>query len=154
LDTSNSASLKGKKKRRNFREWLSHAFATKDAAFALAPEDHALLDRVAKWLVGRRLTTPAELFLETFRPLGFLGNQAMIVASPVVGMTLDTFSGLQSILNPGDYKRFTVILERRENIDVLTDKISRCEGEYVREQKEEKENKNSEPAAKSGEQEK
>ena len=138
MDTSNSAST-GQKKRRNIRAWLKNAFATQSEAFALTSEDHELMDRVAKWVVDKRLTAPAEMTLESFRPLGFLGSQAMLVASPMVTLTLDTFNGLQNVLKPGDFKRFTALMERRENIDVLVEKIAKCEDEFLRGEREQKE---------------
>ena len=86
---------------------------------ALPPEDQALFDRLARWLVERRLETPALLFLETSRPLSFVGAQAMHFFHPLV-----------SVLYSGpDYERLARLLEDRANLSLLLDTI---EGEADR----------------------
>ena len=50
----------------------------------LPDADQALLDRVAVWICDRRMETPAVLFLETARPLSFVGSQAMHFFDPLV----------------------------------------------------------------------
>ena len=48
------------------------------------PEDEqeALLTKVATEIVRRRLTVPAILFLETCKPLNFIGSQMLIALKP------------------------------------------------------------------------
>lgn len=53
---------------------------------ALSPEDHAMLDELADAIVARHLGTPALFFLESMRPLGFVGSQMMLVLRPLVAM--------------------------------------------------------------------
>ena len=50
----------------------------------LSPDDLALLDELADAIVRRHLGTPALFFLESMRPLGFIGSQLMIVLRPLV----------------------------------------------------------------------
>jgi hypothetical protein len=86
---------------------------------ALSPEDQALFDRLARWIVERRLETPALLFLETSRPLSFVGAQAMHFFHPLV-----------SVLYGGpEYERIARLLEDRANLSILLDTI---EGEADR----------------------
>jgi len=86
---------------------------------ALAPDDQALFDRLARWLVERRMETPALLFLETVRPLSFVGAQAMHFMHP-----------LASVLYSGpDYARLARLLEDRENLSIL---LATIEGEADR----------------------
>jgi hypothetical protein len=79
-------------------------------------EDHGeedftdLIDRVAKAIVSRQLTVPAIIFLESIKPLSFLGNQLLIFANPVVSL----------VVQSKDYYRFVRMIEDRENIEKLT----------------------------------
>ena len=52
----------------------------------LGPADLAMLDELADAIVRRRLGTPALFFLESMRPLGFIGSQLMIVLRPLVSV--------------------------------------------------------------------
>ena len=86
---------------------------------ALPPEDQAVFDRLARWIVERRLETPALLFLESSRPLSFVGSQAMHFFHP-----------LASVLFTGpDYGRLARLLEDRENLSIL---LATIEGEADR----------------------
>ena len=80
---------------------------------ALAPEEHALLDRVARRVAELRMETPALLTLETARPVSVLAGQAMLFFEPVV----------QAVLALPDWRRFALLIERREALDVLADRI-------------------------------
>ncbi len=52
----------------------------------LTPEEaSALVDSIARYIVNRRLETPAVLFFEMHKPLSFLVSQAAIVAMPFLG---------------------------------------------------------------------
>ena len=86
---------------------------------ALPPEDQALFDRLARWIVERRMETPALLFLESARPLSFVGAQAMHFFQP-----------LASVLFAGpDYERLARLLEDRANLSLL---LATIEGEADR----------------------
>ena len=88
--------------------------------------DQEIFDRLAVWVVRRRLTAPAIFFLEANRPLSFIGSQAMVAASPIVHV-FETF--LQSLAGPGYrhalYKRFAEMLEDRDNVERLIVAIER-----------------------------
>ena len=77
---------------------------------ALSDDDRAFLDKVADGLVRRRLTTVALFFLESMKPLGFLGSQAMIFFRPLVSVVFSS---------PDSWDRLTRILERRGSIELL-----------------------------------
>jgi hypothetical protein len=53
---------------------------------AVPPEDLAMLDELAEAIVRRRLGTPALFFLESMRPLGFVGSQMMVFLRPLVAL--------------------------------------------------------------------
>lgn len=79
----------------------------------VAAEDLALLDRLAARLVELRLETPAILTLESARPLSFVAGQAMIFLEPIV----------LSLFRLPEYRRFAALVERRECLGALVDRI-------------------------------
>jgi hypothetical protein len=87
--------------------------ASETAPFA--PEDLALLERVAARVVDLHVEVPAVLTLESIRPLSFVAGQAMLFFQPMV----------QALLRFDDYRRFAALLERRETLELLTSLIER-----------------------------
>lgn len=77
---------------------------------ALSDDDRALLDKLADGIARRRLTTAALFFLESMKPLGFLGSQAMRFFQPIVQVVWPS---------PENYERLAGILERRGAIELL-----------------------------------
>ena len=75
----------------------------------IAPDDLALLERVADKIVALRLELPAILTLETGRPLSLLASQTMIFFEPIVA----------AILRLPDYRRFAQLIERRDVVEKL-----------------------------------
>ena len=99
-----------------FRAWWAHAFAVEgDAVFDAA--DLALIDRLAAFVVGRRMAIPALMLLESGRPMNFLGSQFLVFLSPFVTM----------VFSPREYEQFTGILERRGSIDMIIERITEAE---------------------------
>ncbi len=101
--------------------------------------DQEILDHLASWVVSKRMTAPAILFLESHRPLSFVGSQAMIAASPFVHF-FEPF--LQSLMGPGYehqvYKRFAGIMENRDSVErliVSIERLSQVAREKEREEK-------------------
>lgn len=72
-------------------------------------EGEKILRRVADEIVSRRLTVPAIFLLESARPLSFVGSQAMIMLEPFV----------QAIFDLPNYRKFALMIERRENVEKL-----------------------------------
>jgi len=75
----------------------------------LPAEDLALFTRIAEWLAARGLETPAILFLESVRPLSFVGSQAMVFLGPFA----------HALFTTSDYDRLARLLERRQNLERL-----------------------------------
>jgi len=94
------------------------AMRDKGATDARRQGQREIMDRLAGKIVERRLATPAILFLESIKPLSFLGNQALIFFQPIV----------QSIVNFKSYDEIAGILEDRENLEYLLTKIEALEG--------------------------
>jgi hypothetical protein len=78
-----------------------------------AEKQEEILDKVAVRIVNYGMAVPAILFLEVHRPLNVLGSSVMIILQPFV----------HSILDYQDFGRLAVILEKRENIGKLIDRI-------------------------------
>jgi len=97
-------------------QWLAHAFAVAQGS-PFEPEDEALAERLATFLVNRRMTAPALLALEVGRPVTFLGSQLMAFLKPFLTLV---FSAEEST-------RFVGVLERRDGVDLLVDALTRLE---------------------------
>ncbi|MCK4225907.1 hypothetical protein KAX29_03345 [candidate division WOR-3 bacterium] len=92
----------------------------------VGPEDiseerrNDMLGKLAQEIVDRGLTTPAIMFIETMKPLSFIGSQLMVMANPFV----------QVLFNSKSYWEITVLLEDRKNVEYLIQEIERrCHGE-------------------------
>ncbi len=89
-----------------------HAFAIpEDEPFSDA--DHHLLDRLAEVVVRRGMAEVAVMTLETFRPLNFVGSQALHFLKPFA----------EVIFDPEAYNRLAELLERKSTLPLLMDKI-------------------------------
>lgn len=109
-----------------FREKIRHAFSVEsDAPLEPTEAQRAVVDRVAKEITRRRLTTPALLFVEMSRPLNYVTAQAMHFFQPIASIVLDT-SG---------YTCFAEFLEHRGSVDFLCRRIEFFEAEYEKGEK-------------------
>jgi hypothetical protein len=90
--------------------------------------DEALITAVAGRAVRMGLAVPAVFFLESTKPLSFVGSQALVFLEPFV----------KAFLNLASYDRFTALMEDRKNIERLIRKIEELEDERARREKEEK----------------
>lgn len=79
----------------------------------IPPEEAAVLEKVAKKVVEWKMTVPAIIFLESVKPLNYIGAQAMVFFEPIV----------QAIFSIKDYDSFRVAMERRENVENLLQRI-------------------------------
>ena len=100
-------------KKRSWREWLAHAFSVAPDQEPLTEEEAALLERVAKAIVRRHMEAPAILLLESIKPLNYVGSQAMAFLEPIV----------RGLTTGEEYTLFRQILERRQGLEVLLQKI-------------------------------
>ncbi len=101
------------------------------------PEHREVMDRFARKIVDRRMTAPAILFLESAKPLSFLGNQAMVFFQPIV----------QSIFRFKTYDDVMEILEDRDNVEYLLARIEELEAEVSEKAREEKQRRRAEKRA-------
>lgn len=76
-------------------------------------EDRGVLERVAERVVELRLETAAILTIEGMRPMSVLTGTAMLFFEPIV----------QMLFRLPDYRRFAVLVERRDALEALTQMI-------------------------------
>jgi hypothetical protein len=105
--------------------WLRGAFGPGEECRYVSPEEIPLERReeiiriLAKEIVERRLAAPAIFFLETVKPLSFIGSQAMIFLQPII----------QAVFPFRSYNEFSVMMEDRSNVEALLREMERLEAE-------------------------
>ena len=104
---------------------------------ARTPEDDRLFDRIAEATVRYRMTVPAILFLESMKPLSFVGSQALYFFEPMV----------RAIFTVPDYERFAALMERRENFEALLVAIEQKDETSRREERERRDRERAEKKA-------
>jgi hypothetical protein len=92
------------------------------------PDEARILERLAEATVRHRMTVPAILFLESVKPLSFVGSQALYFFEPMV----------RALFAVPDYERFAAMMERRENVEALLVAIERKDETERRADKERK----------------
>ena len=80
--------------------------------------------RFATAIVQRRMALPAVLFLESMRPMNFVGSQALHFFNPVLG----------TVFNFKELEQLAMFLEKRESIPALVADIELLEDERERAQ--------------------
>ena len=92
---------------------FKHAFATEGEK--LEDDDTVLIRKLADFVIRRNMSVPAVMFLESVRPLNFVGSQAMVFFKPI----------LSRFFSRVEYDRITIILEKREVVDLLINEIEK-----------------------------
>jgi len=87
--------------------------------------DYDLLLGLAEKVVKRGLSVPAIFFLESTKPLSYIGSQAMVFFGPFVRILFES----------PNYYRYSEMLEDRANVELLLQMIEQLEGERSREEK-------------------
>jgi hypothetical protein len=95
-------------------DWLKHAFAVEPEG-PLEPSEaqRSVVERLCRQVVGRGLTTPALVFLETVRPLNYVSSQVLQFFRPVLAVLAD----------PAACRELAEFLEHRGSIDFLCRRI-------------------------------
>ena len=65
------------------------------------------------------MAVPAILFLETMKPLNYVGSQAMVFFAPIA----------TTLFSTADYGELTGLLEHRGNLEILLKRIELKESE-------------------------
>lgn len=106
-------------------DWLKHAFAVEPPGPVEPTEAQAaIVDRLCREVVRRRMTTPALIALEMSRPLNFVTAQAIHFFDPLI----------KSISDANGHRDFATFLEKRGSIEYLVRRIEELEAEAVRQE--------------------
>jgi hypothetical protein len=99
-------------------EWFKQAFAI-DPPGPAQPTDpqRALVDRLCREVVRRRMTTPAHMLLEMGRPLNYLSAQVMHFFQPFV----------TALADPAAYDQLSTFLEQRGSIEYISQRLQAIE---------------------------
>lgn len=103
----------------------------------LTPEDVKLFEKIADLVVRYRMTVPAILFLESVKPLSFVGSQTLYFFEPMV----------RALFTVPEYERFAALVERRENMEALLVAIERRDEAERRAEKERRDERRAARAA-------
>jgi len=101
---------------------LKHAFAVEPPGHEYSEEDKKVVDKLANFLVKRRLTAPAIFIIKSSAPINMIVNQFLVFMKPFA-----TF-----VFKPEEYARFTEILEHRNSPDFIIERIEEAEREYMK----------------------
>ena len=92
---------------------FKHAFAT--GGEKLEDDDTVLIKKLADFVVRRDMAIPAVMFLESVRPLNFVGSQSMVFFKPILSRFFSRY----------EYDRIANILEKRDVVDLLINEIEK-----------------------------
>ena len=108
------------------KAWLKKAFAV-EAPNGGEPTNaqKTVVDKVCREVAKRHMTTPALIFLESFRPLNYIGSQIMYFFQPFVSV----------ILTGEAYQHFAEFLEQRTSVGYLCQRIEHFEAQATRKDK-------------------
>jgi len=96
------------------KEWIKNAFAIESPENCKPSQEQKLVvDKICKEVVRRHLTTPALIFLESFRPLNYIGSQIMHYFQPIIS----------AVLTGDGYQHFTEFIEQRGSVDYMCSRI-------------------------------
>ncbi len=124
-----------------FRTPLGSQDIPKDAA-ALNADEQELLRKLAQKIVDWHMTVPAILFLESVKPLNFIGSQAMVFLEPFVTAIFS------APMNVHDYNLLRQMMEKRENTERLLQKIEELDAIQLEEERQLKRKMKAEKKAK------
>ncbi len=112
-----------------YREMFSLGSRKEGAEEELSPEQEEVLRKVAAKVVRWKMSIPAILFLESVKPLNYIGSQMMVFFEPFV----------TTLFSWKEYVHFRIIMEQRENVERLLQKIEELDAEEKEKEKEAKE---------------
>ena len=87
-----------------------------------------LIERMARFIVEKRMAAAAIMTIESLRPLNNIGSQIMYFLAPFA----------EVFFNSRDYQEFAVILQEDKYITLLVKRIDELDNELYREEREKK----------------
>ena len=86
----------------------------------LKPEERKMIEKIADWVVKRGMAVPAILFLESVRPLSYVGAQVVVFFAPA----------LEFLFDPVRISTFVNLMEDKRNVGILLQEIETQDNEY------------------------
>jgi len=121
--------VQGRSRFARLKSGLQHAFAVeRPEDIELTDEQSRLLDRLAKKIVDWGLTAPAMVFIESFKPLNYVGSQFLAFFEPLI----------RGMFDWREYTIFYQTFEKRGSVEVLLDRIDFFESEKQERNKQKK----------------
>jgi len=87
-----------------------------------------LIDKIARFIVKKRMAAPVIMTIESLRPLSRLGSQVLYFLAPFAEL----------IFNPKEYQEFASLLENHDNVNLLVERIDELDVEMYREERKER----------------
>ncbi len=125
-------------KKRSFWQRFMDAFSLEADYEPLTEREIELLDKIAGFIVRRRMVGPAMIFLESVKPLNYVGSQAMAFFEPTV----------RALFSAVEYSELRRIFERRQSIETLLQRIEKLDAKQAARWKAESETEADENEAK------
>ncbi len=116
---------------KRLRAELGHAFAVeRGTEDELTEEELETLEKLSERVVKMNMAVPAIMFLESVRPLNYLGSQVMLFFRPLLGIASETVSLATAPLlgfsvDVKFYNRLQEVLEKRASVEALIVRIER-----------------------------
>ncbi len=85
----------------------------------MAEIEDDLAERIAQRVVGMGMGMISMVFLESLKPLSFIGSSILVFGRPIMSVFFDADA----------YDRFIALMEDRNNIDRLVDRIEQLQNE-------------------------
>jgi hypothetical protein len=101
-----------------FREMFSLGAKGKEKE-ELTPQQQEILTKIAQKVILWKMSVPAVLFLESVKPLNYIGSQMMAFFEPFV----------QTLFSWKDYDEFRKMMEERGTIERLLRRIEELDSE-------------------------
>ena len=102
----------------SFRHMFSMGARDKEKE-GLTPQQEEILTKIAQKVVHWKMSVPAILFLESVKPLNYIGSQMMAFFEPFV----------QTIFSWKDYDEFRRMMEERGTVEKLLQRIEQLDAE-------------------------
>jgi hypothetical protein len=117
---------------RGWRAWLAHAFAVdKYDESSLAPEEKALLQRIALAIQAQGMTAAAIFWVQSNRQLNWLFSQVLVAATPVYDIAQPFVQPLLQRFNiglpPEDMPILVSAFEKRYSVEYLIQQLEAAE---------------------------
>lgn len=97
----------------SFKRWFDARAGAQEHVEPFTEKEAAIMEKIANKVVEWKMTVPAIIFLESVKPLNYIGAQALVFFEPFV----------QTLFNFAEYDTFREMMERRETVERLLLKI-------------------------------